>query len=81
MPSISRLLSRFGLAISLLLAIAATAAAQTNTFTYQGKLQDNGSPASGAYDMQFKIFDTLSGGAQQPLACPDTVSISAVQVT
>ena len=37
---------------------------QTTNFTYQGKLTDGGNPASGNYDLQFKLFDTLSGGTQ-----------------
>ncbi len=44
---------------------AAPAIAQTTGFTYQGKFTDNGSPASGNYDFQFKLFNALSGGAQQ----------------
>ena len=38
--------------------------AQTTTFTYQGSLTDSGSPANGAFQMQFKLFDSLSGGTQ-----------------
>jgi hypothetical protein len=39
--------------------------AQNGTgFTYQGKLLDGGVPANGAYDLQFKLFDALSGGSQ-----------------
>ena len=30
--------------------------AQGTAFTYQGQLQDNGSPASGNYDLQFMLF-------------------------
>ncbi|NOT61561.1 MAG: hypothetical protein HOP19_15195 [Acidobacteria bacterium] len=41
------------------------ATAQTTGFTYQGKLTDAGNPANGSYDLQFKLFDTLAGGAQQ----------------
>ena len=40
------------------------AAAQTTAFTYQGKLDDTGSPANGAYDFEFRLFDAVSGGAQ-----------------
>jgi hypothetical protein len=49
------------------LGIAAMAAAQTpqgSAFTYQGRLSDNGSPATGAYDLRFALFDAASGGAQ-----------------
>ncbi|MDQ7029064.1 MAG: tail fiber domain-containing protein [Ardenticatenia bacterium] len=33
-------------------------------FTYQGRLTDGGSPASGSYDFQFALYDAASGGAQ-----------------
>src|SRR6185369_16358988 len=39
--------------------------AQTTSFTYQGRLSDGGLPANGVYDLQFKLFDAASGGAQQ----------------
>ena len=37
------------------------AAAQGTAFTYQGRLNDNGSPANGTYDLQFAIYDASSG--------------------
>src|SRR2546427_9529810 len=43
---------------------ASTAFAQTSSFTYQGRLTDGGSAANGNYDLQFALFDSLSGGAQ-----------------
>ena len=45
---------------------AADAWAQTlsDGFTYQGVLTDNGQPASGAYDLEFRIFDAEFDGAQ-----------------
>lgn len=39
-------------------------AAVGTAFTYQGRLLDNGAPANGPYDVQFKLYDALSGGAQ-----------------
>jgi hypothetical protein len=33
-------------------------------FTYQGRLMDGANPANGSYDLQFALFDALSGGAQ-----------------
>ena len=33
-------------------------------FTYQGYLTDNDTPANGAYDLQFKLYDALSNGVQ-----------------
>lgn len=38
--------------------------AQTTAFTYQGRLNDGGVPATGNYDMQFKLFDAEVDGAQ-----------------
>src|SRR6476661_6578252 len=54
--------------------------AQTTTFTYQGKLSDNGNPANGSYDLQFTLWDALSGGTQQPQPGPITVSRNAVNL-
>ena len=50
--------------------------AQTTNFTYQGKLTESGAPASGAYLMEFRLFDAVSGGAQ----IGATVSNPAVDV-
>jgi len=33
-------------------------------FTYQGRLTDGGAPANGTYDLEFKLYDALSGGSQ-----------------
>lgn len=46
-----------------LLACAFDASAQpTTAFTYQGRLTDSGSPATGSFDMEFKLFDTPTVG-------------------
>lgn len=37
---------------------------QTSAFTYQGKLNEGGVPASRDYDMQFRLFDASGGGNQ-----------------
>src|SRR6266446_3398172 len=45
--------------------LAATSAfAQTSSVTYQGRLTDGGAAANGNYDLQFAVFDSLSGGTQ-----------------
>src|SRR5262249_55027785 len=51
--------------------------AQTTAFTYQGKLVDNGLPATGNYDFQFSLFDALSGGTQQGA----TLTLTNIAVT
>jgi hypothetical protein len=33
------------------------------SFTYQGRLEDAGSPASGSYDFEFRLFNAAVGGA------------------
>lgn len=43
--------------------LATSANAQTTAFSYQGKLTNNGDPANGQYDLQFKLFDTVTTGA------------------
>jgi len=50
--------------VSLLFMGAAIGSAQTATFTYQGRLQDTGTAANGAYDLQFRLFDALISGNQ-----------------
>ncbi|MEM1183524.1 MAG: hypothetical protein AAGI53_00835 [Planctomycetota bacterium] len=54
-------------ALSALVGVALTcgsATAQLSTaFSYQGVLDDGGSPANGAYDFQFQLFDAEIGGA------------------
>jgi len=47
-----------------LFAGASAVFAQTSSFIYQGRLTDGGTAANGNYDLQFAIFDSLSGGAQ-----------------
>ena len=42
-----------------------TVFSQTTTFTYQGSLRSGGSPATGNFDFEFKLFDLASAGAQQ----------------
>jgi len=47
----------------ILLAASLNAEAQGNAFTYQGRLNDNGVPASGIYDLRFAIFDVVAGSS------------------
>ena len=54
-----------------------TVMAQSTSFTYQGKLSDTGNPASGSYDLQFTLWDSVSAGTQ----IGSTQTLSAVGVT
>src|SRR5438105_14879219 len=65
----------------LLLMSSALANAQTTTFTYQGRLQDTGTPANGSYDLQLTLWDAASSGTQQPQPTPVTVTRTSVPVT
>ena len=61
----------------MLLMTSALVSAQTATFTYQGRLQDTGTPANGNYDLQFALFDNSSGGTQVGTTqTASTVSVS-----
>src|SRR5262249_42971134 len=60
--------ARLGLAVVIAAALgAASISAQTTQFTYQGKLSDGVTLASGNYDLRFKLFDTptVGTGTQQ----------------
>jgi len=57
-------LSQFALALVLHSALNSellTLFAQGTAFTYQGRLQNNGSPASGTYNLAFWLFNTSNG--------------------
>src|SRR5215510_2208313 len=59
------------------LPLSGRAIAQSTSFTYQGKLSENGSPANGVYLMEFRLFDALSAGSQQG----STITLGSVTVT
>lgn len=50
-----------GLVLVMLLCVHAM---QGAPFTYQGRLTDGGSPATGIYDLRFRVFGALGGGTQ-----------------
>jgi hypothetical protein len=54
-----------------------TASAQGTAFTYQGRLNNNGAPASGTYNIQFTLY-TSSGGE---IVAAGPLTNSAVAVT
>lgn len=48
----------------------------TTGFTYQGSLTNASQPASGTYDLSFRLFDAASGGAQVgSTVCVDNVGV------
>jgi hypothetical protein len=50
-----------------LVSLSGFAHAQGTAIGYQGRLNDNGSPATGLYDFTFTVFDAQVGGAAQSL--------------
>ena len=48
--------------------------AQTTEFTYQGRLNDNGGPANGSYDFEFRLHSSSAGGA--PLGSIQRLSVA-----
>ncbi|MBP6002582.1 MAG: tail fiber domain-containing protein [Pyrinomonadaceae bacterium] len=58
------LISRTTALSMLVTALAISAFAQTTEFTYQGSLQSSSAPASGNFDFEFALFDSLTGGLQ-----------------
>jgi hypothetical protein len=52
------------LALSLLLASPVAAATVGTAFTYQGDLEQSGSPVTGSYDFTFALYNAASGGTQ-----------------
>jgi len=65
------------LALATLNSQLSTARAQGTAFTYQGRLNSGGSPASGSYNLTFALFATNSGGT----AIAGSVTNNAVSVT
>jgi hypothetical protein len=65
------------LATALLSLTVAFAAPVSSTFSYSGRLEDNGAPANGRYDVLAALFDAEMSGAQ----VGDTVTNISVVVT
>jgi len=63
----------------LALAFAGVAGAQPvgTGFSYQGRLNDAGNPASGLYDFEFRLFDAATAGTQVgPTVPQDDITVS-----
>ena len=63
MKKVLRSFTFFCLSI-LMLSPSLQAASLSSAFTYQGRLEDNGQPANGSFDFQFRLFDAKIGGSQ-----------------
>ncbi|MCP4712656.1 MAG: hypothetical protein GY869_28860, partial [Planctomycetes bacterium] len=52
--------------VAVVLVLCGTVRAQFGTaITYQGKLSNGGAPANGKYDLEFVLYDALTGGSQE----------------
>lgn len=72
--------TRVMVATAVLTLAASAARAQTpvgTAFTYQGRLTDGGTPPTGSYDLELRLFSAASAGSQ----VGGTVSLPAVPVT
>ncbi len=50
--------------VALAAVLPVAALGQSTSLTYQGRLDDEGVPANGLYDLRFRLFDAATGGAQ-----------------
>ena len=80
-PSISKinLLTLF-IALAITLLSHTGTVGQTTAFNFQGRLNDGSSPANGRYDLQFRLYDAVTGGnaVGNPLDRPNLVLINGV---
>lgn len=65
------------LSAAVLLALSSGAHAQSTAFTYQGQLKNGSAPATGVFDLRFKLFDAAAGGTQVGTTqCVDNVAVT-----
>lgn len=62
--------------LTLIFAFVVSIAAQTNSFTYQGKLNVGGAAATGSYEMRFTLYNQADSGFQ--IGTPKTIPNVAV---
>jgi hypothetical protein len=65
------------LTLALLMSLSSSLAAPVGSaFTYQGQLKGGGVPESGAFGMQFKLFDDVAAGAQVGATIDKVVAVT-----
>lgn len=63
--------------VLLVLTIEAAAYGQGTAFNYQGRLTNDGAPADGLFEFDFKVFDAVTGGNQVgPDLAPQLIQVS-----
>jgi Chaperone of endosialidase len=75
-PNFSLGIARGVIAAALVIA-AVPAFAQSTVFTYQGRLDQGGTPATGLHDLRFRLFNAVVEGSQiGATICTDDVSVT-----
>jgi hypothetical protein len=78
----SALFAASGCLLATFAAAGASAQPLTTAFTYQGELRESGAPATGPYDVRFRLYDAASGGTQiGTVVCADNVAVSGGRFT
>ncbi len=79
----ARLAFASSILVSVLLVCGARGQVAAGTaFTFQGRLDNSSLPASGTFDLQFKLFDAAVAGAQQgSTICVDNLAVTGGLVT
>ena len=74
------LIQRLAIISVIVFVFAQTIAAQTTAFNFQGRLNDGSSPANGSYDLQFRLYDAITGGnlIGTPITKLNTILINGV---
>ena len=53
-------------------------AAENTAFAYQGRLSDDGNPANGVYDFEFRLYGVETAGSQiGPVSAPSDINVTA----
>ena len=65
-----------GAVAAVLAGLASEATAQSTAFTYQGQLLEAGVPATGPYDMWFRLYDQPTNGSDLGGMCLDGIEVS-----
>ncbi len=75
--------ARFSVLAVVLAAMAAAAspALPDPVLTYQGELAEAGGPASGVYDLQFRLFDAAVGGSELGVVSHDDMVVTDGRLT
>ncbi len=68
------------LIFALILLIPTAVLAQSSAFSFQGRLNDGTNPANGRYDLEFKLFNAITGGTLIGVVVsrPNTILINGV---